>query len=96
MSKYVKLSHYAVHLKLAQHSSIYTSIKKNPQVCRSIRCTRCDVSTLSETFRTILIVFAETDKSLVISKCHVISQTTNNREEPGCHLSEAVPSPAHM
>ena len=61
-----------------------------------LRETQCAVSTLSETFRTILIVFAETEKSLVISKCHIVSQRTNNREYPRCHLSRAMLSLAHI
>ena len=44
----------------------------------------CGVTTLFKTFRIIFIgiVFAETEKSLVISKCHIISQRTTAESTP--------------
>ena len=54
----------------------------------------CPTKTFTIIF--ICLVVAETKESLVISKCHIISQRTNNREHPNCHLSRAVTSLEHM
>ena len=54
----------------------------------------CPTKTFTIIF--ICLVVAETKESLVISKCHIISQRTNNREHPSCHLSRVMPSMAQM
>ena len=66
----------------------------------------CGVSTLFKTFRTIFIgiVFAETEKSLVISKCHIISQRTTAESTPAVtfpglcllwHVNMYIPKGTH-
>ena len=89
MSNYVTLSHNVVHLKITQHCKIIY-IKKKKSVSNHLTANIwtqgiwCGVTTLFKTFRIIFIgiVFAETEKSLVISKCHIISQRTTAESTP--------------
>lgn len=41
-------------------------------------------------------VFAKTEKSLVVGKCHMVSPRTNSRDYPSCQVFRAFSSPAHV